>query len=499
MIEGAIAYKPVTGAGELQWVSNTEADLFRYGKMGDFYFLVAGRWFKSGGLAGPWTFATPTLPAEFKKIPIEHERSRVLVSVPGTPQANEAIQLASIPRTAKVSKRDTKAPEVIYSGDSGPQFKTIEGANGLQYAVNTDKDIIKFGDLYYMCFQGVWFMAKAAAGPWEVASSIPKEIYTIPTSSPVNHVTYVTVEEDNDDEWVTFAYVAAYTGMMIGYGCVMWGSGWYYPPYYYGGIYYPYPHTYGMGAWYNPYTGAYGRGYGAYGPYGGVGMGAAYNPRTGTYARGATAYGPYGSRSYAQAYNPRTGSYAQTRQGSNVYGNWGTSTVQRGDSWAQTAHVDNYRNGTSTSAARPARAARSLAKQGGSRPASLEQRVATCTPDVTATSIARQRAAAGSRATDPEDGARSVAGSRSSIAAAGRRSGRWSGRRSESPVPATGCFNTASQYEFYQPTGPRQCRALRPAIRDDHAKHPAVGRNVAILIGKFRRRCGMGGGGGRRR
>src|SRR5678816_1843846 len=101
------------------------------------------------------------------------------------------------------------------------------------------------------------------------------------------------------------------------------------------------PHTYGMGAWYNPHTGAYGRGYGAYGPYGGVGMGASYNPRTGTYARGAAAYGPGGASGAAQAYNPRTGTYAQTRQGSNVYGNWGTSSVQRGDSWAQTAHREN--------------------------------------------------------------------------------------------------------------------------------------------------------------
>ena len=59
--------------------------------------------------------------------------------------------------------------------------------------MNTDKDIIKFGDLYYMCFQGVWFMSKSATGPWEVATSVPKEIYEIPASSPVHNVTYVTV------------------------------------------------------------------------------------------------------------------------------------------------------------------------------------------------------------------------------------------------------------------------------------------------------------------
>jgi hypothetical protein len=343
------SYIAVSGTPTLLWVNNTESDLFRMGKTGDFYYLVAGRWFKAASLDGPWTFATPSLPEEFKDIPVEHPRSRVLASVPGTAQAMEGVVLASIPRTARVNKKQLKAPDVAYKGT--PEFKPIEGSQGVQQAMNTDKDIVKVGDLYYMCFQAVWFVSKSANGPWEVASTVPKEIYTIPTSSSVNHVTYVTVEEDNDDEWVTFAYFAAYTGLMIGWGCAVWGSGWYYPPYY-GGFYYGYPRTYGMGAYYNPYTGAYGRGYGAYGPYGGARVGSAYNPRTGTYARGGTVYGPGGSRSAAQAYNPRTGTYAQTRQGNNIYGNWGTSSVQRGDNWAQTAHKTNYQTGRTTSGIR---------------------------------------------------------------------------------------------------------------------------------------------------
>jgi hypothetical protein len=50
-------------------------------------------------------------------------------------------------------------------------------------------------------------------------------IYKIPISSPANHVTYVTVE-DSDDEWVTFAAAAGYTGMMVAWGCAVWGTGW---------------------------------------------------------------------------------------------------------------------------------------------------------------------------------------------------------------------------------------------------------------------------------
>ena len=190
-LTGAASYLQVEGTKTLLWVNNTESDLFRMGTSGDFYFLVAGRWFKAATLDGPWTFATPTLPPDFTQISVEHPRSRVLASVPGTRQATEAVLLATLPRTARVNKKELKAPEVGYQG--APQFKPIDGTKGVEQAVNTDKDIVKYGDLYYMCFQGVWFMSRAATGPWEVASSIPQEVYTIPASSPVHHVTYVTV------------------------------------------------------------------------------------------------------------------------------------------------------------------------------------------------------------------------------------------------------------------------------------------------------------------
>ncbi len=349
VLSGEPKYLQVPGTA-LFWVSNTDSDVFRMGKTGLVYYLVAGRWFSAQDFTGPWTFATPSLPDDFKKIPMEHERSRVLASVPGSDQAAEAVLLAQIPQTARVNKKELKAPELAYQGD--PQFQPIEQTS-VQRAVNTDKDVFKVGDLYYMCHQGVWFVGKSANGPWEVASSVPEQIYQIPVSSPAHHVTYVTVEDDDsDDEWVTFAAAAGYTGMMVAWGCTVWGSGWYYPPYYgYGGFYpyyYPYFPTYGYSAWYNPWTGAYGRSARVYGPYGGAGVGARYNPRTGTYARGAAAYGPYGARGVAQAYNPRTGTYAATRQGSNVYGSWGSTAVQRGDDWAKTNRYTNNRTGTTT-------------------------------------------------------------------------------------------------------------------------------------------------------
>jgi hypothetical protein len=337
LIDGKPKYAPVPNTG-LLWISNTESDLFRMGENGPVYYLVAGRWFTAPALGGHWTFATPNLPEDFKRISVEHPRSRVLASVPGTQQAAEAVLLAQIPQYARVNKKEVRAPEVTYQGE--PQYQQIQGT-ALQRAANTDKQIIKAGETYYMCYQGVWFQSNSATGPWALAESVPKDIYNIPPNDPAYSVTYVTVQDDDDsDDWVTYAAYAGYTGLMIGWGCAVWGTGWYYPPYYwYGGyypVYYPYWRTYGYGAWYNPYTGVYGTAGRIYGPYGGAGFGARYNPSTGTYARGAFAYGPYGARGAAQAYNPRTGTYAATRQGSNVYGSWGSTTVQRGDDWVNT-------------------------------------------------------------------------------------------------------------------------------------------------------------------
>ena len=144
LLTGAPNYVLVDGTQNLLWVSNTESDVFRMGKTGPVYYLVSGRWFSAPDFTGPWTFATPNMPEVFQSIPLEHPRSRVLAAVPGTQQAAEAVLLAQVPQTAKVNKKEIKAPEVAYQGD--PKFEPIEKTK-VEQAVNTDKQIIKFGDL----------------------------------------------------------------------------------------------------------------------------------------------------------------------------------------------------------------------------------------------------------------------------------------------------------------------------------------------------------------
>ena len=338
VVDGEPTLSLIAGT-ELGWVNNTESDLFLSTTDGHFYYLVSGRWFRADTLDGPWAFATVDLPADFLDIPEDHPRADVRSLVPGTPEAENAVLLAQIPQTATV-ERNELTTDVEYAGE--PQFEPIEGTT-MSFAVNTDRDVIKVGDLYYMCFQAVWFVSTTPNGPWETTDVVPEQIYDIPPSAPVYNTTYVTVQQSTPTT-ITFGYTSGYMGVYYRSGCMVFGTGWYYPPYwYYPRPYYPYyyrrPYTYGARAYYNPYSGTYGRGARAYGPYGGVGYGARYNPRTGAYARGGAAYGPYQSRGWAEAYNPRTGTYARTRQGSNPYASWGSTSVQRGNDWARTARV----------------------------------------------------------------------------------------------------------------------------------------------------------------
>ncbi len=369
LTEGEPQLAPIAGTG-LQYVKNTDCDLYFHPATNQFYFLVSGRWFRAASLTGPWTFATPDLPEDFAKIAEDSDQGHVLATVPGTAQAKEAVAQASIPQTAEVS-RETKAPDVKYNGE--PQFAPIEGTD-MSYAVNTPNDVIKVENNYYMCSQGIWFVSAYPTHGWTVCLSVPPAVYGIPPASPVHHVTYVHVYSYTPTT-VVYGYTSGYSGIYISFGVPMYGTGFYYPPYYYPAyrpIYYPYPYSYGCRAYYNPYTGYYGRSAYAYGPYGGAGYGAAYNPYTGTYARGRSVYGPYGSASSAVAYNPRTGTHAAaqtvqtpwgggtraggynqytgagaaTRQGHNPYAQWGESAVKtKNGEWAHTAHYTDA-NGT---------------------------------------------------------------------------------------------------------------------------------------------------------
>ena len=339
---------------QLVYATNTDNPVFVYTPTNDYYYLAAGRWFRSKNLEGNWEFASSDLPGDFSKIPYSSPASAVLASVPGTEEAKDAVLIAQIPTVMEIDPKSAAAQaKVAYTGE--PQFAPIEGTS-LYYASNTQDKVIKVGDVYYLCLQGVWFMSVSAQGPWTTASSVPQVIYTIPPSSPVYNVTYVT-QTTTSSGTVQSSYTAGYLGVFImgaAVGAVIAnGSGYYYPPYMYHPpygypVYHPYPTPYGYGgsAYYNTRNGSYGVSQTAYGAYGSSATRAAsYNPYTGTYKQGASVSTPYGKQSAGQAYNPYTGTYGATHQGSSPTAQWGQSYVSNGNKSAYTQHYSTA-NGT---------------------------------------------------------------------------------------------------------------------------------------------------------
>lgn len=247
--KGQASFANISGTN-LLYVSNSEDNIFK--NVGDqlYYVLLSGRWYTSAKLEGPWTYvAADKLPADFAKIPEGSDKDNVLSSVAGTPASTDAIHDAQVPQTAKVDRKKATCT-VKYDGE--PKFEPIEGTS-LELAMNTSSTVIKQSKKYYAVENGVWFVSSAAKGPWKVSDERPKEVEKIPASSPAYNVKYVYVYESTP-EVVYVGYTPGYMGCYVHGPTVVYGTGYYYTPWY-GPYYYPRPVTFGFSMHYNPWTG----------------------------------------------------------------------------------------------------------------------------------------------------------------------------------------------------------------------------------------------------
>jgi len=240
-IKGEPRYSPIPQT-QLVYVTNTDRDLFMDIRGQMFYVLLSGRWFQSKTLQGSWSFVPGAkLPRDFSLIPPESQKGYVLASVPATRQAQEAVIANQIPQTAAVKRSEAKL-KVRYDGD--PKFSPIPGTS-MEYAVNTDSEVIYAQGRYWACSNAVWFVSDFPQGPWQVADTIPPEIYSIPPNSPLYHLRYVNVYGCNPD-FVYFGYTPGYLGAFVSDGAVVYGTGWWYPGWY-GDLWFGWPWTWGFG------------------------------------------------------------------------------------------------------------------------------------------------------------------------------------------------------------------------------------------------------------
>ncbi len=242
LFEGEPNFVPVPGT-HLLYAANTTGNVFKLLSDQQTYVLLSGRWFRAGSLKGPWQYvAADHLPADFANIPDSSPKENVKASVPGTPQATEALIANSIPESAKVPRNTPMQDPHI----DGPARLAPIAGTPLYYVVNSGTPILKVDEhSWYACQNGVWFAAPSLRGPWTVAASVPGVIYTIPPSSPLHYLTYVRVYGATPEEVYT-GYTPGYLGTEVEDGAVVYGTGYDYPPWV-GDVWYGWPCTWGFG------------------------------------------------------------------------------------------------------------------------------------------------------------------------------------------------------------------------------------------------------------
>lgn len=247
--DGEPNFAPIQGT-QLLYVTNSDDDIFMTIDQQKYFILLAGRWYTSSSLNGPWLYtASDKLPEDFARIPEGSEKDIVLASVAGTEAARDAILDAQIPQTAAVDRK-TATCTVTYDGE--PKYEQIKGTM-LYRAVNTTSTVILSDKTYYVCENAVWFTGFSPTGPWTVATSIPAEIQKIPPEDPAYNVKYVYIY-DVQPEVVYMGYLPGYVGCYVYGPTIVYGTGWPYPAWY-GPYYYPRPVTWGFSMHYNPWTG----------------------------------------------------------------------------------------------------------------------------------------------------------------------------------------------------------------------------------------------------
>ncbi len=247
--DGEPLMAPLVGS-RLLYVTNTENDVLRDAVTGTVYVLLSGRWYTAHSSAGPWSYiAADSLPAMFQQIPPDSPKGNLLASVAGTDAADDAVADNQIAQTSLVTRDDH---DVAVEWDGPPQFERAAGTD-LQYGANTDAQIVLAGGRYYLCDQGVWYVADDPSGPWSVSDVRPVGLDDVEPSCPIYNLRYVEIYGFSP-EVVEVGYLPGYLGYYPCRGTVVYGTGYRYRPWRGQHRYYARPSTWGFHARYNPWV-----------------------------------------------------------------------------------------------------------------------------------------------------------------------------------------------------------------------------------------------------
>jgi len=167
LIDGQPALEPIE-SGNLDYVINTDWDIFHDKNTDRWYLLDDGHWLTNTMLAsGDW-LSTVELPAELENLQFNSYWPQVAQAIPPRP-----------PDTPPLPFTISYEPTELVVIDGEEQLEQIPGTV-LRYVKNTRSDLFFLADRYYLLVSGRWFMTKSLKRMWSAVKQLPPAFAAIP-------------------------------------------------------------------------------------------------------------------------------------------------------------------------------------------------------------------------------------------------------------------------------------------------------------------------------
>lgn len=171
----------VRGRSGVYYVQDSDFDVYRYGN--NWYMNYNGDWYRASSHRGPWIFvgyrAVPrtvtTVPARYRKHWRSHKDVHYTYRLSrdsnryGDTSRNYTLRIGDRYRGPNLGFYDT------------PNMVRIPGTR-VSHAMDSDFDVYRYGNYWYMNYNGDWYRASSHRGPWIFVGyrTVPREVYTVP-------------------------------------------------------------------------------------------------------------------------------------------------------------------------------------------------------------------------------------------------------------------------------------------------------------------------------
>src|SRR5210317_1201255 len=168
LIDGPPSNVPIQGT-QIEFVVNTDWDVFKSQQSGAWFILKEGYWLTSNMLnSGDWRNTTE-LPRDFMTLQVSSDWPSVAASMPPRKHPTRPLPIT-------ISYEPTEL--VLIDGET--RLEAIAGT-GLQFVANTRNDLFLFDGRYYILLSGRWFANQDFKGQWANVKKLPADFASIPS------------------------------------------------------------------------------------------------------------------------------------------------------------------------------------------------------------------------------------------------------------------------------------------------------------------------------